>query len=91
MDLLRLAGQIREWGLELGFAQIGITGTRLTEAEARLEAWVARGFQGELHYMTQHGRRRSRPGDLVPGTQRVISARMDYLPAGAAPCRSSAG
>ena len=35
--------------------------------------------------MTRHGRKRTRPAELVPGTIRVISARMDCLPAGAAP------
>ena len=38
-----------------------------------------RGFHGELDYMTRHGRKRSRPAELWPGTLRVISARMDYL------------
>src|SRR5262249_21394974 len=35
---------------------------------------------GELHYMRKHGAKRTRPASLVPGTVRVISARMDYLP-----------
>jgi epoxyqueuosine reductase len=38
-----------------------------------------------MGYMERHGRRRSRPAELVPGTLRVISARMDYLPAAARP------
>ena len=33
--------------------------------------------------MAAHGRKRARPAELVPGTVRVISARMDYLPRGA--------
>ena len=85
MDFQRLAGQIRNWGAELGFQQIGIAGTDLTNAERRLDEWVSRGFHGELGYMTRHGRKRSRPAELIPGTIRIISARMDYLPAGAAP------
>ncbi len=32
--------------------------------------------------MARHGTRRSRPAELVPGTARVISVRMDYLPDG---------
>jgi len=85
MDLPKLAAEIRSWGAELGFQQVGITGTALDAAEARLDDWVARGLHGELGYMTRHGRKRTRPADLLPGTTRVISARMDYLPAGAAP------
>jgi epoxyqueuosine reductase len=85
MDLQQLAAQIRSWGAELGFQQIGVAGTALDGAEARLDEWTSRGLHGELSYMTRHGRKRSRPGDLLPGTIRVISARMDYLPAAAAP------
>lgn len=85
MDLRQLAGQIRGWGAELGFQQVGVAGIALDDAEGRLDAWVARGLHGELTYMTRHGRKRTRPDDLLPGTVRVISARMDYLPATAAP------
>jgi epoxyqueuosine reductase len=85
MDFQQLAARIRIWGGEFGFQQIGIAGTALTAAESRLDEWVSRGFHGELGYMTRHGRRRSRPADLIPGTARIISARMDYLPAAAAP------
>lgn len=42
--------------------------------------WLARGFHGEMHYMASHGLKRARPAELVPGTVRVITARMDYLP-----------
>ncbi|MEO8223321.1 MAG: tRNA epoxyqueuosine(34) reductase QueG [Gammaproteobacteria bacterium] len=85
MDLRDLTSQIRTWGLEFGFQQIGITGTTLVEAERRLDDWVERGLHGELDYMTRHGRKRTRPAELVPGTLRIISARMDCLPAKAAP------
>jgi len=85
MDLEQLAAQIRGWGSELGFQQIGIAGIGLAGAERHLDEWVARGLHGELAYMTRHGRKRTRPADLLPGTVRIISARMDYLPAGAAP------
>lgn len=46
--------------------------------------WLARGFHGEMHYMASHGLKRARPAELVPGTVRVITARMDYLPQGLA-------
>ncbi len=77
--LAALAGQIRSWGAELGFQQVGICGTRLDEHERRLEEWLREGLHGTMDYMARHGRRRSRPADLVPGTERVIAARMDYL------------
>ena len=67
----------------LGFSAIGVTGIDLGEDERRLEDWVAAGWHGEMRYMARHGRKRSRPRELLPGTLRVISARMDYWPADA--------
>ncbi|BCX81788.1 epoxyqueuosine reductase [Methylomarinovum caldicuralii] len=80
IDLKRLAGDIKTWGRELGFQAVGITDTDLGAAEADFNAWLAAGFHGEMDYMARHGRKRTRPAELVPGTVRVISARMDYLP-----------
>lgn len=78
--LADLAQQIKQWGQELGFQQIGITDTDLPEAEAYLQNWLANDFHGEMEYMQRHGEKRSRPALLQPGTTRIISARMDYLP-----------
>jgi len=79
-DLTRLAQQIKQWGRELGFAAVGIADGELSAAEAGLQAWLAQGFHGEMDYMAAHGSRRSRPAELVPGTVRIISARLDYFP-----------
>ncbi|HET9701486.1 MAG TPA: tRNA epoxyqueuosine(34) reductase QueG [Burkholderiales bacterium] len=79
-DWARLAGDIKSWGRALGFEAVGIAGTELAEAESRLLDWLARGRHGEMDYMARHGTLRSRPAALVPGTVRVISARMNYLP-----------
>ena len=79
-DLSNLAADIKQWGLELGFSAIGIADTDLTRAEQAHRDWLAKGFHGAMDYMAKHGEKRTRPADLVPGTVRVISARMDYLP-----------
>ncbi len=84
IDLAALAHDIKRWGQELGFQQVGIADTDLSEAEARLLDWLGRGWHGEMDYMAAHGTRRSRPAELVPGTVRVISVRMDYFPEQAA-------
>lgn len=75
-----LAERIRDWATELGFQQVGISDGRLPEAEKRLGDWLDAGYHGDMDYMRQHGRKRSRVEELVPGTRRVISVRMDYLP-----------
>jgi epoxyqueuosine reductase len=79
-DLESLARRIKTWGRELGFQQLGIAATGLATAEKQLAAWLRQGRHGEMEYMARHGTKRSRPTELVPGTLRVISARMDYLP-----------
>lgn len=76
-----LAAAVRDWAAELGFQQLGITATSLAEDEARLNAWLAQEFHGEMGYMSRHGTKRSHPEELVPGTLRVLSVRMNYLPA----------
>lgn len=75
----RLAADIKQWGLELGFQQVGITDTDLQQAEQYLQAWLDKNFHGEMDYMPRHGLKRSRPDLLQPGTVRIISLRMDYL------------
>ena len=80
LDLDQLARDIRLWGRELGFQQVGIAGVELAEHEAHLQRWLDAGYQGEMDYMAAHGSKRARPDELVPGTLRVISLRMDYLP-----------
>jgi epoxyqueuosine reductase len=75
-----LAAQIRAWGMDLGFQQIGFTGIDIATDEAHLMRWLELRRHGEMDYMSRHGRKRARPQELVPGTIRVISARMDYLP-----------
>lgn len=79
-QLEKLAHDIKQWGLELGFDQVGITGIDLAEEEPRLQAWLAAGYHGEMEYMARHGLLRARPAELQPGTRAVISVRMNYLP-----------
>ena len=75
-----LSRQIKQWGHELGFQQVGITDTNLQQAEQRLQAWLAQGYHADMEYMHKHGLKRSRPALLQPETVSIISVRMDYLP-----------
>jgi epoxyqueuosine reductase len=84
-DLPELARAIKAWGSALGFADVRIADIDLAHAEAGLQAWLDAGNHGEMDYMASHGMKRARPAELVPGTVRVISARMDYLPQGTSP------
>lgn len=74
--------RVQAWAAELGFSQIGVSGVDLGSAEPGLQAWLDDGFHGSMDYMQRHGVKRARPAELVPGTLSVLTARMDYLPAG---------
>ncbi len=80
-----MAAQIRAWATELGFQQLGIADIELGEHEAYLQKWLDAGYHGSMDYMARHGSKRARPQELVPGTCRVISVRMDYLAADTRP------
>ena len=84
-----LKAQIRTWGAELGFQSVGFTHIYLNQDEQALDQWLALGRHGSMDYMQRHGRKRSRPDELVPGTISVISVRMDYLPGDAAPMQET--
>jgi len=79
-DYAKLASDIKDWGRALGFQAVGIADTHLPEAETGLQAWLAQGLHGEMDYMAKHGLKRSRPAELIPGTTRIISVRMNYYP-----------
>ncbi len=89
VDLHRLRDDIKQWGMTLGFQQVGVSDVDLSAAEVRLVNWLGAGRHGEMAYMSKHGTRRTRPAELVPGTVRVISARLDYLPTTAAPIEAT--
>ncbi len=79
-DLVALAAEIKVWGRALGFADIRITDVDLSHREEAFQAWLDKGYHGEMDYMASHGTKRVRPAELVPGTIRIITARMPYLP-----------
>ncbi len=85
-QLETLTADIKRWGSELGFQHVGISDTELSKAEATLLDWLAQDYHGDMEWMARHGSKRSRPQELVPGTLRVISVRLDYLPEPAQDC-----
>ena len=80
IDLPRLREKIERWARELGFQSLGISSGQLTQAESHLLEWLNRGYHGTMTYMSRHGSARTRPHELLPGTVRIISVRMDYRP-----------
>jgi epoxyqueuosine reductase len=78
MDFPKLAQEIKQWGLELGFAQVAITDIDLSEYRPHLDAWLGKNYHGEMRYMAENKDLRTDPSKLLPGTLRVICVRMDY-------------
>jgi len=76
-ELLRIKSRLAEHARALGFQQVGVAGVDLRDDEARLQRWLGEGRHGGMKFMERHGLRRSRPGELIPGTVRVVSLRMD--------------
>src|SRR4029453_9237400 len=80
IDFDDLARRVKRWGMELGFQKVGIASVDLEADEQHLERWLAAQRHGEMAWMSRHGRRRSRPSELGPGTVRAVFARVDYWP-----------
>ena len=81
----RIAARLPALAREFGFEQAGVAGIDLAQAEARLERWLELGRHGAMDWMARHGRKRTRPARLLPGTLRVLCFRMHYWPRDAAP------
>lgn len=77
---MALKDRIIESGQRLGFSAIGITHANTLQANQGLQAWLSKGYQGEMDYMVRHAELRANPALLHPGTVSVISAAIDYLP-----------
>src|ERR1700749_5145036 len=80
VNFAQLAVDVKRWGVELGFQQVGISATDLGQDEAHLLNWLAAGLHGEMDYMQRHGTKRSRPDELHAGTLRVISFPLNSAP-----------
>ncbi|MFZ9583694.1 MAG: tRNA epoxyqueuosine(34) reductase QueG [Pseudohongiellaceae bacterium] len=80
-DFRQITARVKTLGRELGFQQVGISDLDVTEAAQHLRDWLARHYHGDMAYMERHAALRAAPAELVPGALRVISVRMDYLPA----------
>jgi len=83
-DSQKLLSRMQRWARSLGFQALGVSDIDLADAEVKLQSWLAKGFHGEMGFMAKHGSMRTHPEQLVEGTVRVISLRMDYWPSEAA-------
>lgn len=85
IDFTELAADIKAWGKLLGFQQVAIADCDLEQASQKLQVWLAHKFHGEMAYMARNTDKRAHPHKLVPGTIRIITARLNYLPSDTQP------
>lgn len=69
----------------MGFQKLAITDIDLSEHGPHVRRWLDKGFAGEMGYLHRNLEKRLNPDQLEPGTYRVITARMNYLPADTQP------
>jgi epoxyqueuosine reductase len=79
-DFQRIKRELATRAQAFGFGALGVASVDLPDDEARLITWLDAGYHGSMDYMQRHGVKRSRPAELVPGTLRVVSFRMNYWP-----------
>ena len=79
MKPIKIAAHIETWAKELGFQQVGITDTDLSKYKSDFLKWLSLRFNGDMSYLGRNTDKRINPGLLLPGTVRIISARMNYL------------
>lgn len=72
--------QLEQQAKRLGFSKIGITDPDVSAHTNHLENWLANGYEAGMEWFHRHKALRKDPNLLHPGTQRVISVALDYLP-----------
>lgn len=74
-----LAQQIKELGTQLGFQDVRITSTDVSQHSEHLKSWLDKKLHGDMAWMENHRELRAHPEQLHEGTLRVISVRLDYM------------
>lgn len=71
---------LKAWADELGFDELRVTDTDVSGYVERHRSSIEQGLHGEMRYLERNQELRYYPRNLVPGTQRIICARMNCLP-----------
>ncbi|MGO2511991.1 tRNA epoxyqueuosine(34) reductase QueG [Marinomonas polaris] len=79
-ELNQLVDDIKSWAVELGFAEARIVEPDLAQYKDEFNEWLNNQYHAGMDYLANHGDMRFYPEQLHPGTRRVISLRMHYLP-----------
>ena len=75
-----LAKRLKQQALQLGFSQVGITDIDVSAEIPAFTQWLQQHYHGEMDYMARHQALRGAPEQLHPGTLKVVSVSLNYLP-----------
>lgn len=79
-ELHNLKRRIKNRASELGFQHLAVCEPDLKEHSDFLIDWLNNQYHGSMSYMAAHDGLRTRPEALLPGSVRVMTVRMDYVP-----------
>jgi len=86
-----LSDALREQARVLGFELVGIAPATEADGFAHLEAWLDKGYAGEMSYLERHREARRHPRALLPEVRRVIMLGMSYANAPTPPSLANQG
>ena len=72
--------KLRTWSAELGFDELRVTDTDVSQYVNSHKQCIDAGYHGEMSYLERNQELRYAPEKLLPGTLRIITTRMNYLP-----------
>lgn len=78
-DLIALSQQIKQWGQDYGFQQVGISDCDLGSHVDYFKEWLNEKLYADMKWIKDRETLRLNPDQLHPNTIRVISFRMNYL------------
>jgi epoxyqueuosine reductase len=79
MNRRELTDQIKQAALNIGFTKVGVTSAApFDEAADRLEAWVASGAHGLMHYMERGHDKRRDVKNILPSAKSILSLALNY-------------
>jgi len=75
-----IESRIKELAVTLGFELVGIAPAVEADGFARLQDWLARGYSGEMTYLSNHGDARRHPESILPDVRSVVMVGISYKP-----------
>lgn len=78
MAMDQLKNSIKQRAHELGFELCGIAPAEPSAFKAEFRAWLEKGYEGEMGYLSRDPDRRLDPSQLLPGAKSIVSVGMNY-------------